>query len=62
MKWYEFEYNKPYNNMQKRLRQEYITEKLYNDGLNSVDIYKEDKDYNPYDWEEDAWNLKMALE
>lgn len=56
MKWYEFEYNNPYNNntMQKRLHQE-----QFDDNIN---IHTEDIRYEPYDWEEDIWNLKMELE
>ena len=62
LKWYEFEYNKPYNSMQKRLRQEYNSEKLYNRNFDDINIYKNDRSYEPYDWEEDVWNLKMGLE
>lgn len=62
MKWYEFEYNKPYITMQKRLRQEYNSEKLYNENFDTIDIHTEDRNYEPYDWEEDIWNLKTELE
>lgn len=54
LKWQEFEYNNYYNTMQKRLHQEQFD---YN-----INIHTEDIRYEPYDWEEDIWNLKMELE
>ena len=48
--------------MQKRLRQEYNSEKIYDGNFDTINIHTEDRNYEPYDWEEDIWNLKMELE